>query len=128
MTTSLRKTILAVDDTPAILKIIQGALHDEFFVYLATSAGVAVSTLGKTKVDLILLDIEMPETSGFDFMDILKKDHALKAIPVIFVTSHATEDFVIKAAMMGAKDYVVKPFDMEVLRNKVYSALKLVRI
>ncbi|GHV31269.1 hypothetical protein FACS1894167_13380 [Synergistales bacterium] len=126
--THLRKTILAVDDTPAILKIIRGALHDEFFVYPATSVSAAMSTMAKTKIDLILLDIEMPEVSGFDFMELLKKHPTLKTVPVIFVTSHATEDFVIKAAMMGARDYIVKPFDTEVLRDKVYNALNLVRI
>ena len=62
---NMKKAILAVDDTPASLKIIQGALSDEFSVHLARSGSIAMSTLEKTKIDLILLDIEMPGISGF---------------------------------------------------------------
>jgi CheY-like chemotaxis protein len=122
---NLRKTILAVDDTPTSLKIIQGALHDEFFIYLAKSARIAMSTLENTRVDLILLDIEMPEISGFDFMELLKGNPKLRAIPVIFVTSHATDVFVIEAIKKGAKDYLVKPFTPEALRDKVFNAFKM---
>jgi putative two-component system response regulator len=118
-----KKAILAVDDTPASLQIIHGALNSEFAVHLAKSGGMAMSALESTPVDLILLDIEMPGISGFDVMDLLKKRPQLSAIPVIFVTSHATEAFIVEAVQKGAQDYIVKPFTPEVLKAKVYSAL-----
>jgi putative two-component system response regulator len=125
--TVLRKTILAVDDTPSSLEIIHGALCDEFFVFLSKSARMAMSTLDNTKVDLILLDIEMPEISGFDFMDILKTKPKIRDIPVIFVTSHATPEFVVEAVGKGAIDYIVKPFSPDILIDKVFNAFKMQR-
>ncbi|MDR0818484.1 MAG: response regulator [Oscillospiraceae bacterium] len=121
---SLKKSILAVDDTPASLKIIHGALSGEFSLHLAKSGGMAMSTLENTTVDLILLDIEMPGISGFDIIDLLKKKPNLKDIPVIFVTSHATSDFVVEAAKRGAKDYLAKPYTPDLLRDKVHKALE----
>jgi putative two-component system response regulator len=118
-----KKTILAVDDTPASLKIVHSALKDEFFVHLAKSGSLAMAALENTQVDLILLDIEMPGISGFDVMELLQKRPKLRAIPVIFVTSHATEDFVAEAVRRGARDYIVKPFAPDVLRDKAYKAL-----
>jgi putative two-component system response regulator len=71
----------------------------------------------------MLLDIEMPDMTGFEVMGEMSKDQALKNIPVIFVTSHASEQLVQKAVGHGAVDYVVKPFNPDVLRAKIKSVL-----
>ncbi|GHV51132.1 hypothetical protein FACS1894216_04560 [Synergistales bacterium] len=128
-----RKTILAVDDTTASLNVICAALGYEFIVCLAKSGSMAMSILNNRQIDLILLDIEMPEMSGFDFIDIVKQKQVSENIrtplpPVIFVTSHATEEFVIKAIQMGGKDYIVKPFASEVLRNRVHNVFRSAEI
>ncbi|MDR1061205.1 MAG: response regulator, partial [Clostridiales bacterium] len=106
-----KKTILAVDDSSQSLEMIHSALGKEFSVRLAKSASLALSALERAKADLILLDIEMPGITGFDTMGLLEKNPALAGIPVIFVTSRATEAFVVEAARRGAKDYIVKPYD-----------------
>jgi putative two-component system response regulator len=113
-----KKTILAVDDSAQSLELIRSALGGEFSVRLAKSASLAMSALERAKIDLILLDIEMPGITGFDIMDLLEKNPALASVPVMFVTSRATEAFVVEAARRGAKDYIVKPYDPELLRGK----------
>ena len=118
------KTILAVDDAPANLQILQGLLSESYDIRLAKSGKMALLSLERSTPDLILLDIEMPEMSGFDVLDIINKNERLKKIPVIFLTAHATKEFVVDAIQRGAKDYVVKPFDPDILRSKIKKLLE----
>jgi putative two-component system response regulator len=118
-----KKLILAVDDAQIYLQIIQQALAEKFEVRLAKSGNMAMLALERVTPDLILLDIEMPGMSGFDVMDELYKKPHLRVIPVIFVTAHATQEFVLNAVKRGAKDYIVKPYEPELLRSKVNNIL-----
>jgi PleD family two-component response regulator len=120
-----RKVILAVDDMSMNLRTIQVILDRQFNVRLAKSGEIALSILDSSKVDLILLDIEMPGMSGFEFFDVLKKLDRAKDVPVIFVTSHTSTELIAQATKAGAKDYVMKPFDPAVLQKKVYAALDM---
>ena len=122
--TDKKAMILAVDDSAANLQLIKGLLSGEFDVRYAKSGEMALAALIKLRPDIILLDIEMPDMSGFEVMNEIVKDSGLKNIPVIFVTSHATEELVTKAIRHGAADYIVKPFDADVLRAKVQNILK----
>jgi PleD family two-component response regulator len=114
-----KKVIMAVDDMPSNLMKIKEILGNLYDVRLAKNAHMALSMLNRFDIDLILLDIEMPGMSGFEFMETCKEDYTRSKIPVIFVTSHATKDFVVRAAQAGARDYIAKPFDPETLRAKV---------
>ncbi|MDR0380654.1 MAG: response regulator [Oscillospiraceae bacterium] len=118
-----KKIILAVDDMPTNLQILQSLLSDEFSVRLAKSGHMALSALTRIRADLILLDIEMPGLSGFDVMNELQKNPDTRDIPVIFVTAHATREVIARAAKAGAKDYLVKPFDPQALREKIWRVL-----
>jgi putative two-component system response regulator len=118
-----RKIILAVDDMSMNLRTIKVNLEKSFDVRLAKSGELALSVLKTTRVDLILLDIEMPDMSGFEVLAFIKKLPELKDIPVIFVTSHVSTELITKALKSGARDYVMKPFEPEVLLRKVYAAL-----
>ncbi|MCL2175547.1 MAG: response regulator [Treponema sp.] len=121
-----KKIILAVDDMPENLMQIGSLLEGYFDVRLAKSPEMALNVLNKTKVDLILLDIVMPEMLGFDFMGILRSGSSLnKKTPVIFVTSHADIDIIGRAIKAGAKDYIVKPVVAETLYKKINSVLGL---
>jgi CheY-like chemotaxis protein len=118
-----RKIILAVDDMSMNLRTIKVNLEKFFDVRLAKSGELALSVLKSTRVDLILLDIEMPVMSGFEVLEFIKKLPELKDIPVIFVTSHVSTELITKALKSGATDYVMKPFEPDVLLRKVYAAL-----
>ncbi|MDR2135272.1 MAG: response regulator [Treponema sp.] len=124
--TENKRIILAVDDMPVNLAAIRGILQEDFDMRLSKSAKSALAMLNTVKVDLILLDVEMPEMSGFEFLDAVKNNAErpdLKGIPVIFVTSHAAEDFIARAAAAGAAGYVVKPVNPRLLRDTIESAL-----
>ncbi|MDR1931882.1 MAG: response regulator [Spirochaetales bacterium] len=118
-----RKVILAVDDIIPSLNVIRKVLEDTFDVCLAKSIDMASMILKSNKVDLILLDIEMPEMSGFEYLKHLRQTPQYRDIPVIFVTSHATKEFIVQAMNSGAKDFIVKPVNPDTLTEKIYAAL-----
>ena len=117
---SHKKIILAVDDMSENLTIIRSMLADYFDVRLAKSAKMALSLLDELKVDLILLDIEMPGISGFEFLKRLVDRKSInKTTPVIFVTSHADKRLFAEAINAGAKAYLLKPITSEALYKKI---------
>jgi len=115
-----RRIVLAVDDMPENLTLMRSMLQDFFDIRLAKSGKMALALLENLKVDLILLDIEMPGMSGFEFMKRIKTDDSMnKKTPVIFVTAHAGLDYIHDAISAGAKDYVLKPVNAEALYKKI---------
>jgi putative two-component system response regulator len=119
-----KKVILAVDDVSMNLRTIRVLLEKEFDVRLAKSAELALSMLRKARVDLILLDIEMPGgMSGFDLLEKLRESPELAEVPVIFVTSNTSRDFILKATSYHAQDYIKKPIRPDVLEKKVHDVL-----
>jgi response regulator RpfG family c-di-GMP phosphodiesterase len=121
-----RKTILAVDDMAENLTTLRTILQDYFDVRIAKTAKMALSLMETINMDLILLDIEMPGMTGFQFLEQAHKDNPKhKDIPVIFVTSHADPDMITRAINSGAKDYVVKPIKPEVLLKKIDTIIGL---
>jgi putative two-component system response regulator len=118
-----KKIILAVDDMAVGLTTMRTILQQEYDVRLAKSASIALEMLQQFKADLILLDIEMPEMSGFEFAGLLHKNPEHKDIPIIFVTSHANPQFIDQAMNFGAEGYIVKPFIPEALTKRVKSVL-----
>ncbi|MDR2535318.1 MAG: response regulator [Treponema sp.] len=118
-----KKIILAVDDMSGNLRTIKVILEKQFDVRLAKSGEIALSVLEGEKVDLILLDIEMPGMSGFEFLEKVKNNPGTQDIPVVFITSHAENELVRTASKFGIKDYIVKPILPETLTKRVYAAL-----
>jgi putative two-component system response regulator len=118
-----RKIILVVDDSSANLQLCKGLLSNDYDVRLAKSGKKALEALSRVRPDIILLDIEMPDMTGFEVMNEIKKDDNLDGIPVIFVTSHASTKLVLKALEHGAADYIVKPFVSNLLYEKINKAL-----
>jgi signal transduction histidine kinase/CheY-like chemotaxis protein len=115
--------ILAVDDMPLQLTAIRTILRDDYDVRLAKSPLEALAVLNTIRADLVLADIEMPEMSGFEFVERLRTNPEQKDVPVIFVTSHETPDIVGRMASAGT-DYVVKPVIPRILLEKVRAALE----
>jgi putative two-component system response regulator len=121
-----RKVVLAVDDTIVDLRTVRNALDKFYEVKVVKSSEQALLVLASTKIDLILLDIEMPGMSGFDILETIKKIPSTRDIPVIFVSSHVSIDLISQALKRGAVDYIVKPFEPGVLLKKTFSALQAV--
>lgn len=118
-----KKSILVIDDMSENLRAIKAILEKEYIVRLAKSGELAKSILNSIIVDLILLDIEMPEVSGFEYMDWLKKNPVTRHIPVIFVSSHAQPEIVEHASHFDIKGYIKKPVEPKLLRERVNEAL-----
>jgi PAS domain S-box-containing protein len=121
-----KKIILAIDDMPMNLTAIRTILRDDFDIRLSKSPIAALTILNTIGVDLVLVDIEMPEMSGFEFVERLRNnpEHPeQKDIPVIFVSSHETPDVIGQIVSLGA-GYVVKPVVPQILLEKVKSVLE----
>jgi CheY-like chemotaxis protein len=117
------KVILAVDDNPAVLAVIRSILKDHYNVLISKSAPMAMNILKTMKADLILLDIEMPGMSGFEFLHEIRKDPKCMKIPVLVVSSHAGDEFRKHAESSGATALVAKPINAETLLQKIGEAL-----
>jgi len=108
--TEEKPSILVVDDTPSVLELLVGLLHENYSLKLAHSGIQALKYLEQyQKLDLILLDVMMPELDGFEVCQMIKNDPNLKHIPIIFITVLEKESDVLRGFELGAVDYVTKP-------------------
>ncbi|MEO0238712.1 MAG: response regulator [candidate division WOR-3 bacterium] len=118
------RKILVVDDEPDILELIKDILKSKYEVYTAKNVKEAVSTLEKIKIDLIILDIMMPQIDGWDFLWMIRGSEKYREIPVIIVTARADAEDKLIGLKEGVKDYIVKPFLPNELINRVEEILK----
>jgi len=121
-----RGDILLVDDTPANLRLLSSILQERGFKTRAVVNGTMALTAAHTAPpDLILLDITMPDMSGYEVCEKLKLDELTRDIPIIFISAlDATEDK-IKAFTTGGVDYITKPFQIEEVMARVQTHLAL---
>jgi putative two-component system response regulator len=115
-----KPVILAVDDTEELLLLMGKALGEEYEVLRAIDAGSASELAGaKPRPDLILLDIDMPNVSGFEVCQALKDDPLTAGIPVVFLTGREGAESQVEGLALGAVDYVMKPINSAVLKARV---------
>ena len=105
----LQETVLVVDDTKINLVILDDILKEKYIVALASNADIALSILKNTRIDIILLDIVMPNIDGFKFCKIIKSDTNIKDIPIIFLSANDSVENIEKAYTLGGVDYLTKP-------------------
>jgi PAS domain S-box-containing protein len=122
-------TLLLVDDTPANLLALKALLDTpEYRLVSASSGNEALMIALRESVDLLLLDVVMPEMDGFEVARILKSSERTRNIPILFLTALATEaSYLYRAYDVGAVDYIIKPLDPEIVRKKVAVFAQLVR-
>ncbi|MFL5243152.1 MAG: PP2C family protein-serine/threonine phosphatase [Gemmataceae bacterium] len=121
--------ILVVDDTPANLQVLASMLKDRGYKVRPVPGGeLALRAARRDPPDLILLDINMPEMSGYEVCDQLKADKRLKGIPIIFISALTEPLDKVKAFATGGVDYITKPFQMEELYARVETHLQLRRL
>ena len=118
------RTILAVDDTVENLDILTELLED-YDVIDAISGEEALEILKEEKVDLVLLDVMMPDMDGFEVCRRIRENPETKDIPIIFITAMTDEESIVKAYDMGGNDYVTKPFKKKELLAKIRREFKL---
>jgi len=114
-----RKKIIVVDDSLEDLSVLKSILKDIYMVYPCPSASEMFDLLKHIKPDLILLDIEMPETNGYDAAKELKSVDEYYDIPIIFLTGMMDAQSEIKGLKLGAVDYIRKPFITPLLLKRI---------
>lgn len=121
----MKKKIVAVDDSGIVLKMLQKVLGEDYELHAFSGGMRALKFLKdkEKKPDLIILDIDMPEINGYEMLKMIKEKDYLEDVPVIFLTSNNDRNHVVKAVAGGAKDYVVKPIDADILLEKVRAQL-----
>jgi len=120
------KKILVIDDLPENVFILQDRLVQEGYEVTTAYGGTdGLEKAYSTLPDLILLDVMMPDMSGFDVCKTLINDERTKHIPIILVTAKAAADDMKEGLEAGAFDYIKKPFNRTELMARVKSALKL---
>ncbi|KXV15350.1 chemotaxis protein CheB [Caballeronia megalochromosomata] len=126
-TSTYQPRLLLVDDDPAMIRIIGEMLAEFPNQRFATTGEAALALARESTPDLILLDANLPNMTGFDVCEILKSDAKLARVPVIFVTSHDAPALEVDAFRMGAADYVIKPLVAPRLQARVRAQLRLKR-
>lgn len=119
--------ILVVDDIPANTQILTMHLEDEGYELMEASSGQAALELLEEHgdgIDLLLLDVVMPEMSGLDVLTEIGRKPELENIPVILVTANGDDHNVAEGLDLGAFDYIIKPYSLVVLLARVRAALR----
>jgi DNA-binding response OmpR family regulator len=120
----MTKTILVADDKANIRNLVRDYLESEGFrVVLAANGSEALYTARQKKPDLILLDIMMPEMSGYDFIRTYRKE---QDTPIILLTARLDETDKVLGLELGADDYITKPFGMKELVARINTVLRRV--
>lgn len=114
-----RKSILIVDDNVNYMSMIMDWLKDSYRVYMANSGVQAITWLATNHADLILLDYEMPVTSGPQVLEMIRSQDTLADIPVIFLTAVGDKESIMKVLALKPADYLLKTIDRKGLHDKI---------
>lgn len=121
-----KNRILAIDDNADIRGLLSFVLGKENYEVTTAADGIiGLQLIKDTKPDLILLDVMMPEFSGFDVLDAVRsdKDSKVREIPILMLTAKSSTEDVDEALSLGATSYIVKPFRPAKLVEKIRSLL-----
>ncbi len=120
------QTIMVIDDTPANLKLLQEILRGlGYKPALYTSGATAMEALEAVAPALILLDITMPDMSGFEVCQKIKSHPFSQHIPVIFISALGEMDSKVRAFEVGGVDYIIKPFEVDEIRIRIGNHLRI---
>ena len=115
----MRKNVLVVDDSPVTLRELKSMLSDDFDVTVATSGLQAMTSIGKRRPDLIILDYEMPVCDGPKTLEMIRSDEDLGDMPVIFLTGVNDKKHLENVLKLKPAGYLLKPADKEKLLSLI---------
>jgi DNA-binding response OmpR family regulator len=120
-----KKTVLVIDDSETTLILLEWFLvENKFKAQTAIDIKEALKILDIQKPDLILLDLRLPEISGFDFLEMIKADADKKDIPVFVISALDSKESIQKVKQLGAIDFISKPYKLDILLAKINKVLK----
>ena len=120
-----KKRLLAVEDAPDYQMIIKSTFKDDYEVTVASDGNQASLALTRQHFDLILLDIILPDSDGYEICSMLRSQEATKNTPIIFVTSRESVPDKVMGFSLGADDYITKPFNILELKARVAAKLRI---
>ncbi len=107
----MTKKVLTVDDSPSVRKLVEFTLKAKGFGVNSAGNGVeALELMEKERFDAIILDINMPQMNGLEFLQKIRADQTLASIPVVMLTTEGQDKDKDQAISLGATAYIVKPF------------------
>ncbi len=115
-----KKSILLVDDDPTFLKMMKGWLDSDYRVTIVTSGMQALMYLADNKPDLILLDYEMPVTSGPQVLEMIRSETKVDHVPVMFLTGKGDKESVLKVLSLKPDGYLLKSLNREQILDSIY--------
>ncbi|MCL2840379.1 MAG: diguanylate cyclase [Defluviitaleaceae bacterium] len=121
-----QRSILIVDDTPMQLKTLSKMLSSQYDVILAQGGEEGLKLAYENNIDLMLLDLNMPDLSGFEVLSHLKASEKTKDIPVIFITGSESYEDELEALLLGAIDFIRKPFVNAIVNLRVELHMRLI--
>ena len=121
-----QKSVLVIDDTPMQLKVLSKILSPNYNAITAQSGEDGLKLANENNIDLILLDLNMPDLSGFEVLSKMKESEKTKNIPVIFITGSESSDDELEALSLGAVDFIRKPFVSAIISLRVGLHMKLI--
>ena len=120
---SFPSCVLIVDDEPAIRRLLRTSLTAQGYETIDAETGEqALAALSKNRVDVVVLDLGLPDIDGLDVLKRIRE--AASALPVVVLSSRGDEAGKVKALDLGADDYVTKPFGMDELLARLRAALR----
>ena len=121
-----RQKILIVDDSKLNRDILKEILGDAYNYLEAENGNQAIQMIGENiGIDLMLLDINMPQMNGFEVLKIMKRSQCIAETPVIMISSEDAVDTMRKAYELGITDYITRPFDSVIVKKRVQNTLGL---
>ena len=121
-----RQKILIVDDAKFNRKILKEFLGETYDYLEAENGNQAIQMIGENiGIDLMLLDINMPQMNGFEVLEIMKRSQCIAETPVIMISSEDAVDTMRKAYELGITDYITRPFDSVIVKKRVQNTLGL---
>ena len=121
----MKRTILVVDDSSSNLSMLNECLKDFYKVIVAKNGKKALELLSEKKIDLVLLDVVMPEMDGYEVCRQIKNTKHTEDIPIIFLTALGDSADEQKGLLLGAADYIIKPFSPPIVRARVETQIHL---
>lgn len=121
-------SVLIVDDEPLNLRMSAECLSHDYTIYFARSGEEALELLKSHLVDIILLDINMPDMDGFETAKKIYNLFSNRTIPIIYLTADTSEETISKAFDSGASDYIIKPFKQKELLARVKNWIETERL
>ena len=121
MPADLNMKILVVDDHESMRRIEKQILNDLGYpnVDMADDGSTALPMLMSGSYDFVITDWNMPEMEGLDLLKAIRADARIGKTPVLLVTAESKKEKIVEAAQAGVNDYVVKPFNAEILKAKI---------